>query len=124
MTQIVIIISDDVKLVEQINTTALTLTKLNKTIFVNNISTKDLSSPESDIPPNVTYILIDVDNNLNLLIDYIIETRKVPALSGIKIISLFSDSMPPDKNIIFNAGCDTIISKKEFSIIFNNILKF
>lgn len=124
MTPIVTVISDDTNLVEHIKTTALTLTKLNKTIFITNISIKNLSIPEKDIPINTNYIFIDVDNNFNLLVDYIKKIRNTPAISGIKIISLFSESLTPDKNIVFNAGCDTIISKKEFVIIANNILQF
>ncbi len=124
MASKITIISDDQKLIEHIKTTALTLTKLNKTIFITDISVKNLTKPENDIPINTKYVLIDLDDNFNLIIDYIKKIRNTSSHCSVKIISFFSESSPPDKKAVFNSGCDAVFSKEELIAVVQNLLQY
>lgn len=120
----VVIISNDSNLIVHTRTTALTLTKLNKQIHFKEISLDNLTVPSNDIPSNTNYIIVDLDENFDTMIDYIKEIRSDKNLCSIKIIALISSDFQQKREGIFSAGCDSIMTKKEFFILADKIFLY
>jgi CheY-like chemotaxis protein len=120
----VVIISNDLNIVVHTRTTALTLTKLNKQIHLKEITVDKLTVPSNDISSNTNYIIVDMDEKFDIMIDYINEIRNDNNLCSIKIIALISSDSCQKREGIFSAGCDSIMTKKEFFVVAENILLF
>lgn len=120
-TRKVLLISADKSLTEVIKISSLTLTKLNCQVSFEDTSdyqTALLKSKEL----NLNLILIDSDLESINQIELITEIRKDINSKNKKIISL--NSSPVNKEEIFKAGCDSIMTKEEFRRVVNNILVF
>ncbi len=120
----VVIISNDLNIVAHTRTTALTLTKLNKQIHFKEISLDNLTVPSNDIPSNTNYIIVDLDEKFDIMIDYIKEIRNDKNLCSIKIIALISSDSQQKREGIFSAGCDSIMTKSEFITVADKIFLY
>lgn len=120
----IVIISSDFNIVVHTRTTALTLTKLNKQIHLNEISVDNLTVPSNDISSNTNYIIADMDEKFEVMINYINEIRKDKNLCSIKILAIISSDSQEKKDGIFSVGCDSIMTKKEFMKVADKIFLY
>lgn len=120
----IVIISNDLNLIVHTRTTALTLTKLNKQIHLKEITVDNLTVPSNDIPSNTNYIIVDLDENFDTMIDYIKEIRSDKNLCSVKIIALIYLDFPENRERIFSAGCDSVMIKKEFFTVADKIFLY
>jgi CheY-like chemotaxis protein len=120
-TKKVLLVSSDKILVDVIKISALTLTKLNAQVTIED--TNDFETViEKSKAVNLNLIIIDDDlQNINS-INLIGEIRKDINSKNKKMILLYSDSVKRDE--IFQAGCDSIMSKEEFKRVVNNVLVY
>ncbi len=109
MTRRIAFFTNDCSFESFVKTTALTLTKLNYQIDIFN-----------EIKEDIDLVILDFDNPEN--IDVIKSTRNNPNLKNKKIVGVISEIT--DKKIYFEAGCDSIMTKKEFEVAGNNILMY
>ncbi|MBL8006184.1 MAG: response regulator [Ignavibacteria bacterium] len=120
-TKKVILFSSDRELTGIIKISALTLTKLNC-----QVSITETVIPESVIKElKVSYpdlIIIDLDEKKSDAADLIKKIRTEKSAGARKILSLYT--LTADKEEIYKAGCDSIMSKDEFKKVVNNILQF
>ncbi len=118
-TRKLLLISSDKNLIGIIKTSALTLTKLNCQISVEETAVNDEAIEKSKA---VNLNLIILDNDLKTIdqMTFIKEIRKNINSKNKKIISLYTSEI--NKEEIFTAGCDSIMSKQEFQKVVNNIL--
>lgn len=109
MTRRISLISDDNTFENLVKTTALTLTKLNYQVDI-----------FREIKKDIDLVVLDFDNpeNINILKNI----RKNPSLKNKKIVGVATALT--DKKILFESGCDSVMSKKEFTAAINNILMF
>lgn len=104
---------------ELVRMSALTYTKLNVQISVDEISDDDtviqkFSEGKSDL------LIVDSDRAQGNCAVLISSIRKAKGSSGKKILVIYSK--PIDKDEIFEAGCDSIMEKREFRLAINNLL--
>jgi CheY-like chemotaxis protein len=118
-TKKVILISSDSETEGIIKMSALTLTKLNCQIAVEVLSemTEILQSSSS---PDLDLIIIDSRNEVAEPASLIAQIRKEPGSGTKKILFIFDQEV--NRESIFEAGCDSIMSKAEFKRVVNNIL--
>lgn len=114
MTRKVLLVSNDKGFKDFIQIATLTLTKLNHQITI----TEDLKDGHID------WMIIDMDTDVEMNIQFILSSRKSETNRKIKIVSVLTVITDEMKNILFKSGCDSIMTKKEFQAVANNILIF
>ncbi len=120
-TKKILLFSEDKDLTEIIKISALTLTKLNCQVSLENTADYNYAVERSR-DSNLDLIILDNDLENVDLIKLIQEVRKDAGSKNKKIILLYSGSVNRDE--IFKAGCDSIMTKEEFKRAANNILVF
>lgn len=131
-TKKILLISDDKDLISIVNTSSLTLTKLNCQVSLESSSGLEEAL---EISKAVNLDLIIADNDLKdiIMTDLFREIRKSEDSKSKKIICLYSEkseNSDPDINFnfnreeIFNSGCDSVMTKQEFKRVVNNVLVF
>ncbi|MDQ3021437.1 MAG: hypothetical protein M3R36_12840 [Bacteroidota bacterium] len=120
-TKSILLISSDKDLIEVIKISALTLTKLNAQVTIEDTLDYETAIQKSK---NVNLDLILIDNDVESIdpIKLVSEFRADLNSKNKKIICLYSNSINRDE--IFKAGCDSIMSKEEFKRVVNNVLVF
>lgn len=118
-TRNVLLITSDKGLSEFVKISALTLTKLNVQVSIEEAGDY-VTAVQKSRPEIIDMIIIDevIENVDNITL--IREIRKNTASKNKKIIMLYSNRV--SKEEIFNAGCDSLMSKEEFKRVVNNIL--
>jgi hypothetical protein len=109
MTRRIVLLTDDKSFKSFVDISALTLTKLNYQV--------DIST---SISQDADLIIIDFDNSENIKV--LKSLRKDPGYKNRKIFGVISDIKNSEE--IFRAGCDSLMSKKEFERAGNNILMY
>lgn len=120
-TKNILLVSSDKILVEAIKISALTLTKLNAQVTIEDTSDYETAIEKSK-SVNLDLILIDSELENIDSIKLISEIRKNVDSKNKKIICLYLDSI--NRDVVFKAGCDSIMSKEEFKRVVNNVLVF
>ncbi|MEO8210401.1 MAG: response regulator [bacterium] len=120
-TKSILLISSDKDLTEVIKISALTLTKLNCQMSIEE-TTDFKKALENSKAVNLDLIIIDNDLENIDSIKLIGEIRIELNSKNKKIICLYSNSINRDE--VFKAGCDSIMSKEEFRRVVNNVLVF
>lgn len=115
-TKRVLVISGDKELRSVIRMSAVTLTKLNCQIALN----ESEDSAEGMVSANTDLIILDADIGISRTLEIIKGIRNNADISGRKIITLCETETC--RSDLFAAGCDSIMSKKEFYPAVNNIL--
>lgn len=120
-TRKILIISSDKDLISIIKISALTLTKLNCQVSIEEDSDYESALNNSSA---VNLDLIIIDNDLTEIdsVKLVNEIRNNSSSKNKKIIYLFSGKV--NREEVFKAGCDSIMSKEEFKRVVNNILVF
>lgn len=117
-TKKILLISSDKDLSGIVRISALTLTKLNCQVTIEeSVDQNDARDKASSA--NLDMIIIDNDNGTGDTIDLLTDLRST---FNKKIILLHS--IPVEREKIFEAGCDSIMTKDEFKRVINNILVF
>lgn len=114
MTRKILLISEDFDFKSFLNIATLTLTKLNHQITI----TEDKKDGHID------WMIIDMDTNTENNFEFIGNARKSETNRNTKIVSLLSNVTSEIRERLFQAGCDSIMTKKEFRAAANNILIF
>lgn len=114
MTRKILLVSDDNEFKGFLKIASLTLTKLNHQITI----TEDRNDGYLD------WMIIDMDSDSDSNLDFIINTRKSEANKSIKIVSVITNITNELRVRLFQSGCDSIMTKKEFIAAANNILIF
>ena len=109
MTRRIVLLTNDINFENFVKISALTLTKLNYQIDI-----------FKEVKKDIDLVILDFDNPGN--IDVIKSTRNNPNLKNKKIVGVISEIT--DKKIYFEAGCDSIMTKKEFEVAGDNILMY
>ena len=120
-TKQILLISSDKNLSEIVKISALTLTKLNCQVSLDNTGDHK-EALEKSRPVNLDLIIIDNDAEDIDSLKLISEIRKEISTKSKKIILIYSGSINRDD--VFKAGCDSIMSKEEFKRVVNNVLVF
>lgn len=110
MTRRIVLLTRDKSFEKFVTITALTLTKLNYQIDI---------SPA--IRSDASLIILDFDNSDNL--DMLKFLREDPIYKHKKIMGVVTETQNNFEKI-FKAGCDSIMSKKEFQVAGNNVLMY
>jgi DNA-binding response OmpR family regulator len=120
-TRKILVISPDKDLISIIKISALTLTKLNCQVSIEEDSDYESALSNSSA---VNLDLIIIDNDLTEIdsLKLLNEIRNNRSSKNKKIIYLFSGKV--NREEVFKAGCDSIMSKEEFKRVVNNILVF
>lgn len=108
MKRKILLICNDAKLKSYIRVSALTLTKLNHQV---EISTTFFENPD--------LIIIDFDEEDNILV--LKKFREDKTTKHIKILGLYSKKNI-NLQVIFETGCDSIMTKEEFYKTAQNVL--
>ncbi len=120
-TKSVLLVSSDKDLIGIIKISALTLTKLNCQVNIEDTADHQQAYQHSKVL-NLDLIIIDLDEKSYDPIQLIKKIRKDPESKSKKIISVYSDKTNKDE--VYKAGCDSIMSKEELKKVVNNILQF
>ncbi|HMS33041.1 MAG TPA: hypothetical protein PKC91_03055 [Ignavibacteria bacterium] len=120
-TRKILIVSSDKDLISIIKISALTLTKLNCQVSIEEVSDFE-NAVKSSSAVNLDLIITDNDLSETDLIKLLTEIRKNSGAKNKKIICLYSETV--NREEIFKAGCDSIMSKVEFKRVVNNVLVF
>lgn len=120
-TKSVLLISSDKELIGVIKISAITLTKLNSQVSIEETADYNQAYQLSKVS-NLDLIIIDLDEMEQDPIQLIQKIRSDPESKSKKIISVFSNET--NKGEVYKAGCDSIMSKKELTKVVNNILQF
>jgi len=120
-TRKILVISSDKDLISIIKISALTLTKLNCQVSIEEDSDYESALNNSSA---VNLDLIIIDNDLSEIdsMKLVNEIRNNSSSKNKKIIYLFSGKV--NREEVFKSGCDSIMSKEEFKRVVNNILVF
>ncbi len=120
-TRKILVISSDKDLISIIKISSLTLTKLNCQVSTEEVSDYEIALEKSS---SVNLDLIIIDNDLVEIdsVKLVNEIRNYSSAKNKKIIYLFSGKV--NREEVFKAGCDSIMSKEEFKRVVNNILVF
>ena len=116
-----LLISSDKQFCLYAKTTALTLTKLNvqATIDMTDDEAEAIKISDSQ---NLNTILLDLDIETLNPLSFIRKVRENATSSKVKIISFSGKSI--NRREVFDAGCDSIMTKKEIETILPNIIQF
>lgn len=120
-TKKILLLSSDKDLSEIIKISALTLTKLNCQVSIGTAFEMN-DALEKSKEENLNLIILDHELKNTDTLKLITEIRKNVNSKNKKIIYLYNKSI--DKEEVFKAGCDSIMSKEEFKRVVNNILVF
>jgi CheY-like chemotaxis protein len=112
MTRKILLISDDGDFKGFLNIATLTLTKLNHQITI----TEDKNDGHID------WIIVDMDTNTESNFEYIQNTRNSEKNKNLKIVSVLTNITNEIRKQLFQYGCDSIMTKKEFRAAANNLL--
>lgn len=118
-TRKILVISSDKDLISIIKISALTLTKLNCQVSIEEDSDYE-SALNNSSAVNLNLIIIDNDLTEIDSLKLVNEIRNNSSSKNKKIIYLYSGKV--NKEEVFKAGCDSIMSKEEFKRVVNNIL--
>ncbi len=118
-TRKILVISSDRDFVGIIKISALTLTKLNCQVSIDEVSDFDKAVQNSS-EVNLDLIIIDKDLPETDSLKLLNEIRKHAGSKNKKIIYIYSDTV--NREEVFKAGCDSIMSKDEFKKVVNNLL--
>ncbi len=120
-TKKILVHSSDSELSGIIKISALTLTKLNCQVSIEeSFSSENTVTKSKDV--NLDLIIIDNDSTNGNTVELISKIRSNINSKQKKIICVHSGSI--SKEDIFKAGCDSIMTKDEFKKAVNNILVF
>jgi CheY-like chemotaxis protein len=114
MTRKILLISNDKDLIGFINIATLTLTKLNHQITI----TEDKNDGYID------WMIVDMDTDKDSNFEFIMNSRDSGQNKNVKIVSVLSSVNDGIKERLFKSGCDSVMTKKEFHAVANNILIF
>ncbi|MBS1518990.1 MAG: response regulator [Bacteroidetes bacterium] len=119
-TKKILLVTSDIELSGIIRISALTLTKLNCQVAI------DESSDENDIikrsgEENIDMIIFDSGHETLDIKEIIGRIRSDSGSTSKKIITVYTGDI--NREEFFNAGCDSIMSKDEFKKAVNNILQ-
>ena len=114
MTRKVLLVSNDKGFKDFIHIATLTLTKLNHQITIT----------EDKLDGHIDWMIVDMDTDTEGNIAFILESRKSELNQKRKIVSVLSNVTDEIKERLFKSGCDSIMTKKEFQAVANNILIF
>lgn len=120
-TKKVLLISDDKDLVDIVKISALTLTKLNFQVSMDVIYDYPEAIKNSKAS-NLNLIILDYELEELRSLDLISEIRKDRNSKNKKIICLITNNV--NKDDLFKAGCDSVMTKDEFKKAINNLLVF
>lgn len=120
-TKKILIVSSDRDLTGIIKISALTLTKLNSQVSIEEASSFE-KAVENSKAVNLNLIIVDNDEEIINTIELISQIRNDISSKNKKIICLYSGSINRDE--VFKAGCDSIMTKEEFKRVVNNVLVF
>jgi DNA-binding response OmpR family regulator len=120
-TRKILIVSSDKDLTGIIKISALTLTKLNCQVSVEETSEFE-SAAEMSRAVNLDLIIIDNDFDKKETVNLISRIRQNINSKTKKIICLYTGAI--NREEIFKAGCDSIMTKDEFKRVVNNVLVF
>jgi len=120
-TKSVLLISSDKELIGVMKISAITLTKLNCQVSLEETADYNQAYQLSKVS-NLDLIIIDLDEMKQNPIQLIQKIRSDPESKSKKIISVYSNEA--NKGKVYKAGCDSIMSKKELTKVVNNILQF
>jgi len=120
-TKSVLLVSSDKELIGIIKISSLTLTKLNCQVSIEETADHNHAYLQSKVL-NLDLIIIDLDEKLSDIIQLIKRIRKDSESKSKKIISVYSNEINKDE--VYKAGCDSIMSKKELVKVVNNLLQF
>jgi CheY-like chemotaxis protein len=112
MTRKILLISDDEDFKGFLNIATLTLTKLNHQITI----TEDKNDGHID------WMIIDMDTNKEINFEFIRRTRSSQQNKNLKIVSVLTNISNEVRTQLFQYGCDSIMTKKEFIAAANNLL--
>ncbi|MBK6878726.1 MAG: hypothetical protein IPG99_20400 [Ignavibacteria bacterium] len=118
-TRKVLLITNDADISLIIRISALTLTKLNCQISIEELHDKD-AVLEASASPEINLIIIDNDRNIDEAVSMITSIRKKEGSATKKILLIHNGEIYKDP--FFKAGCDSIMRKDEFKRVVNNIL--
>jgi hypothetical protein len=110
MTRRIVLLTNDISFKNFVDISALTLTKLNYQV--------DISYR---IREDADLIIIDFDYPEN--IEVLKSIRLDSGFKNKKIVGIITDKKNNSEGI-FKAGCDSLMSKKEFEVAGNNILMY
>lgn len=114
MTRKVLLVSNDKGFKDFIHIATLTLTKLNHQITI----TEDKKDGHID------WMIVDMDTDVENNFEFIVSSRTSEANRKIKIVSVLTIINDEMRERLFKSGCDSIMTKKEFQAVANNILIF
>lgn len=119
-TRRILLVTNDGDLKGNVKISAMTLTKLNCQVTIDEVA--DLKEALSiSASPDVDMVIVDAVGRLNEASGLISSIRNGAGSRTKKIIALCgSDEYRQE---IFNAGCDSIFTKEEFRKAMNNILQ-
>jgi len=117
-TKKILLISSDKDLSGIVRISALTLTKLNCQVTIEESVDPDEVRKKSSAA-NLDMIIIDNDSGSGDTLGLINDLR-----SSFKKKIILLHSTPVEREKIFQAGCDSIMTKDEFKRVINNILVF
>lgn len=114
MTRKVLLVSNDKEFKDFIKIATLTLTKLNHQITI----TEDKKDGHID------WMILDMDTDTEENFEFILASRKSELNQKRKIVSVLTTIEDDIRGSLFKSGCDSIMTKKEFMAVANNILIF
>jgi CheY-like chemotaxis protein len=114
MTRKVLLVSDDKGFKDFIHIATLTLTKLNHQITIT----------EDKRDGHIDWMIVDMDTDTEENFAFILESRKSELNQKRKIVSVLTAITDETRESLFKSGCDSIMTKKEFQAVANNILIF
>lgn len=120
-TKRVLLISSDNEFISIVKISALTLTKLNCQVTIDS-EEKPENALNNSSQANLDLIIVDNDLGNSAAINLIKQIREKFSSNKMKVITVYSTEIEREK--IFAAGCQAIMSKSEFKIAMNNILVF
>jgi len=109
MTRRIVLITQDSEFEMLVKMASLTLTKLNYQIDI-----------FREIRKDIDLILVDFDTQAS--IDLVKSIRSNPEFKNKKIVGVAGAIT--DKKVFFDCGCDSVMTKKEFAPIADNILMY
>ena len=118
-TRKVLLVTNDADISVIIRISALTLTKLNCQISIEELQDSD-AVLDASTSPDLNLIIIDSDRNIDDAVSMITSIRKKEGSATKKILLIHSGEIYKDP--FFKAGCDSIMRKDEFKRVVNNIL--
>lgn len=118
-TKRILLITTDKGIAEAVRISALTLTKLNCQVTVDEVATH-LNTQSITGSSDLNLIILDMDADPEGSLVFIKTIRSAEESSRKKILAIHGSEVNNEE--IFSAGCDSIMKKDEFRRVINNIL--